>query len=773
MRGKPCSHPGKPLEEHLVNTRDIALSIASHYGFTLSQKEQAILLLHDLGKAHPTFQKRLCRACPNAGSCSEVCKSSYSDEAYPGHAAPSASLALANTRDILLSEAIRRHHGALQDLTEVKAYWINGDYADRCEELKALYSWPGAAALGLWDTVPGTWLDYFPDENAWYDLCFDLLEMDLPVEDPCAMSKLWLNMRKIYSLLVSADRWDAVIGRDWQTELLNIQPGRIQGYLQAIQVKARELGREDLARWRSAVYEQVLAHATEKMVTPGLYTLTLPTGAGKTLIGLSVAALAAKRFSSRGIIYVLPFISLVEQNAEISRQLFDQVQEDHYLAYQDSDQAPMEDLPRREFMSFFRYWDAPVVVTTLSKLWEVLYSPRANDAMNFIRLNRAVIVLDEPQSIPVKYWEGLGKTLEVIQQYWDASFILMTATQPRIIAGVELAEEPVHFPQERYTVNWVNKTMSIEDLPLFMDKKGWEQKDSLIILNTRESALRVFLASLERKLPAYILSRWLTPADRMRIMQTLQAMEEKKQHRCLISTQVIEAGVDLDFALIFRDLAPFDSIIQSAGRCNRHATYKGLRDMWVAELTNEQGKELSSFVYDKTLLNQTRQLLADSLALSEWEITGKLVEYYRLLEQAVTPDELWSDLCSGKWGSWHHLYDMQMPEVGLIIDYDGTVAQLLEELDNLPKGYKALARRRDINRKIGMYTISVADKYLQEWDRRLSGFILTKDEPVLEKIPGTAQWILHPRGIGQVYSSKFGFIPLKYYDQIKERHYLE
>ena len=103
--------------------------------------------MHDLGKAHPAFQKRLCRACPAARSCPEVCIKSSPEQVYIGHAAPSASLAMAYTRDVILSEAIRRHHTALQDLTEVKAYWVNGDYADRVKELEAIYSWPRAAAL--------------------------------------------------------------------------------------------------------------------------------------------------------------------------------------------------------------------------------------------------------------------------------------------------------------------------------------------------------------------------------------------------------------------------------------------------------------------------------------------------------------------------------------------------------------------------------------------------------------------------------------------------
>ena len=106
----------------------------------------------------------------------------------------------------------------------------------------------------------------------------------------------------------------------------------------------------------------------------------------------------------------------------------------------------------------------------------------------------------------------------------------------------------------------------------------------------------------------------------------------------------------------------------------------------------------------------------------------------------------------------------------LLIDSDGTVARLLEELSSLPPGYKTLARRRNINREIGMYAISVSEKHLEEWYTRLAGFMITSDNPVLEKINPNL-WILHPPGIGQVYSSHFGFTPLKYYEQIRDIDY--
>lgn len=766
MRGKPCSHPGKILENHLNNTRNIALAIAGHYGINASEMEQNALLMHDLGKAHPAFQKRLCQACPAAKTCSEVCLRT-TEQQHSGHAAPSASLVAAKTGNFLLAEAVRRHHGALQDLAEIKSYWLNGDYADRIKELEELYTWPGMSSLEVWDKIPTDWTKEFPNEEKWENLCFDELEILLPVNDPAAMSQLWLELRKIYSLLAAADRWDAAVGQEWQGKVLQPQPQKIIQFMQQKRLESQQLGRNQLALWRTQLYEKVINNAALIMQKPGLYTLTLPTGAGKTLIGLSLASMAAERFNATGILYVLPFISLVDQNAGVVEQLFDNVQEDHHLAYQEDETEDYgAEQQQREFLSFFRYWDMPIIVTTLSKLWEVIYSPRANDNMNFHRFSRAVVILDEPQTIPVKYWEGIGKTLELISQQWGTTFILMTATQPTIIQGKELAPTAVVFPRERHKIIWQNSQLNIEDLPTFMDDKGWGEKDSLVILNTRESALRTYLAAAERGLPALLLSRWLTPNDRQLILTRLIEMERKGLKRCLISTQVIEAGVDLDFAMVVRDLAPFDSIVQAAGRCNRHAQRDGLAKLWVIELKDDSNHSLSSYIYDKTLLNQTRTLLDEYGTLTEFEVGASVSEYYRRLSNAVVPDEIWPDIVKGHWGSFHSLYDEQIPEAALLIDADGSIAKLLEELQKLPPGFESLARRRSINRQIGQHTINVGLKYLQEWDDSLAGFMINQDKPILEKTP-LSWWLLHPEGIGQVYSSVSGFIPLKFSQQYK------
>lgn len=765
MPGKACSHPGKLLEDHLINTRDIALCIAKHYGLKLDEKEQYSILIHDIGKAHPDFQKRLCRVCSQASICTDVHRSAAT-HAYEGHANSSASLVMAKTSNFILAEAVRRHHGALQNLDEIKRHWVGGEYTDRIKELEALCPWPGMLSLGIWDSMPTNFAAGFPDQDSWEDICFDQLEIFLPVKDCNSMSQLWLDLRKLYSLLITADRWDATVSSAWQPQKWHYDPQKFVDFIKQKYDQAQQGGIGELALWRSELYERVIRNAEQVMPQPGLYTLSLPTGAGKTLIGLATAALAAQRFQATGIIYVLPFISLVDQNAEVAKQLFDQVQEDHHLAYKE-EYEDSADKRLGEFLAFFRYWDMPVVVTTLSKLWETIYSPRANDTMNFHRLSRAVVVLDEPQTIPADYWDGFGKTLKLLNHQWQTTFILMTATQPAIVQGTELAPERILFPKNRHQIMWRESPLPISDLPDFLDERGWRQRDSLVIVNTRESALRTYLAALERGIPALLLSRWLTPRDRQYILKELLRLEREGHPRCLIATQVVEAGVDLDFDLVFRDLAPFDSIVQAAGRCNRHAKRDKPGELWVAELqddNNDRIRSLASYVYDKTLLNQTRIILHEYVTVSEEQITTAVAEYYRRLSTAVISDEIWTDIIKGHWGTLHPLYPDQIPETALLIDEDGSIARMLDELQSLPRGIESLARRRSINRQLSQYAINVRQELLEAWESCLGGFMIGDSEEVLSRT-ASSWWILHPQGIGKVYSPEAGFIPLKYSEQ--------
>ncbi|NLU49275.1 MAG: CRISPR-associated endonuclease Cas3'', partial [Syntrophomonadaceae bacterium] len=473
--GNIFSNRDKELPDHLISTTAIADVIAKGCGVELSEKDRLAILLHDIAKAHPRFQKRLLQ---NKGRF--------------GHSEPSSALVFGLTRDMICAEAIRRHHSRLQNIDEVKKFWGN-EWDYKTEKAGGLNSviaglqwWQGAEEIAEKCRLEvSSWLDLLPDQDEWEDILFDL--DDYGCDQNEGVVNDWLRLRMLYSILVAADRYEAAVSKKTiNYSPLISDPAKIDDYLSGTEPS-------DISAWRNEIRLEVVQNAERFIQKPGVFTLTLPTGAGKTLIGMEIAMQVARRFQYSTLIYVLPFVSLVEQNADVAAKLFDVVQEDHYLSYPESDSE--EATPEERFVAFFRYWQEPVIVTTLAKLWNVLYSPRANDTMSFHRLSNSVVILDEPQVVRTSCWEGFGKTLQLLVDKLGTTFILMTATQPEIARGTELAPESVKFPLVRHELHWISgqgKRMSIAEAADFLIRQGVLEKSSLLVLNTRESALRMY-----------------------------------------------------------------------------------------------------------------------------------------------------------------------------------------------------------------------------------------------------------------------------------------
>lgn len=747
--GEVYSHEGKCLERHLLQTTSLAVKIASQFGLALSEQEVKGLLLHDLAKAHPLFQRHL-----------------LEHKGKFGHAEPSAVFVLSITRDILCAEAVRRHHGHLENLEDARRFWSCWGYNDNVsQKLRKIPVWSGAESIQQQLGISvRNWCDLLPSQQDWDEMVFDNVELYPP--EGLSLPDIWLKLRLFYSLLVTADRYDAAVNADIEYQPLIIDPGCADTY-------ASSLRDRPLADWRQQVRLEVADRVQQVLDKPGIYTLTLPTGAGKTLIGLETAIRSAKKLDAAGIIYTLPFVSLVEQNAAVARQLLAEampVREDHYLSditkeHEDSSEIT----PRERFLEFFRYWQEPAVITTMAKLWEVLYSPKANDSMSLHRLSRAIVILDEPQTIPAKYWDGLGRTMQLLVDRLQTTFILMTATQPEIARGVELAPRSYSFPRLRHRFGWQAEKRTLPDQIDELMQRGLAEKSSLIVVNTKKEVLLAYQELVNRGIRPYFLSGWVTPFDRRAILSQLIEDEKGERQRWLVATQVIEAGIDLDFSLVFRDLAPFDSIIQVAGRCNRHGRYD-LGEVFITELIDDRGKSYASYVYDSELLVATRLTLRP--AFDESDCPELVQAYYRKVREITAADELWDDICAGRWGVRHDLIkDEERDSALLVVDY-AEVGVDLETLSAKPdpaeKFMHLVEQKRDAFKRIGQHAVSVPVKALDEWSLRTGGMIFDSgsNESLREVLPGL--WLVRGAGIGMIYSCQIGFIPPEF-DDLQER----
>lgn len=745
---KVYSHKGKKLEDHLLATVDLVKVIASEFGLSVTPEEEKAVLLHDLAKSHPKFQRKL-----------------KTGRGKFGHAEPSSALVFNCTRDILCSEAVRQHHTRLRNLADVEKYWGNDwNYGEIKRVIRELKWWPKAQEIAnfvLNDKIT-SWAGLLGSEDDWEEIVeyVDYYQ----VERGGGFTDDWLKLRLLYSLLVTADRYEAAVGNSIKFSPLVLDKATLDAYRKGLSGKP-------LAGWRNKVRGKVIANLDEQVLQPGVYTLTLPTGAGKTLIGLELAMRIAERFGASGIIYVLPFISLVEQNADVAKAIFPEgcpVLEDHYLSNlkignnknnSDSDQHGQ----LQKFISFFRYWQAPVVITTLAKMWDVLFSPRANATMSFHRLSRAVVILDEPQAIPPGCWDGFGKTLELLADKLDTTFILMTATQPEIVTGKELAPCLIRFPEIRHEFNWLGK-MTIAEAAENLEKSQFYKKSCLLVLNTRKAALKMYIELLKRRIESNFLSRWVTPIDRQETLKMIKMKEKDRVWRCLVATQVIEAGIDVDFDMAFRDLGPLDCIIQVAGRCNRNMQELG--KVYIAELYDENG--VFSKIYDQVLISQTRSILDEKITFDESDSQEIVSEYYSKVKENIATKELWENICQGRWGQYIDLFNNQQPdEVMLIIDpnaeFDLDLEFLNQPVQQSEDPYAAIEKRKQVFRKLALHSVPVPKNEIDKWADRTTAHFISDGEKDFEQISDEI-WIVRRDTASRIYRKNIGFVPVDIFD---------
>ncbi|MDY6868391.1 MAG: CRISPR-associated helicase Cas3', partial [Chloroflexota bacterium] len=520
--------------------------------------------------------------------------------------------------------------------------------------------------------------------------------------------------------------------------------------------------------------------AMDRIVRPGVYSLTLPTGSGKTYTGLRIAADLAQRLSLSSLIYVLPFISIVDQTASFARQCFnpDEIQEDHSLR-----PIQFEDgyHPLQHMRAMFRYWHQPVIITTLAQFWEAVFSAPANRTMNFHRLANAVILLDEPQSLAPKYWQGLGELLEYLSDRLGSVFILMTATQPQITqyagSGGELAPSVYHFPEIRhhYRIDGVDERQTLDDLMALIEDEGLlhDRPAGMVVLNTKKCALAVYdrihtVADSTLKDHVLFLSAWLTPYRREKLLRRLRELEEQDSPRILVATQVVEAGVDLDFDWVIRDMGPFDSIVQVAGRCNRHQKRAHQGRVYVLNLEDEQtGRSFASYIYDTILLEATREVLRGRTRFDERDVPELIRRYYNAITDRLTPSDIVRQLRVGAWDQPFPLYpEKDVLQMQLIVEETDEVAGLVNKLENTHWRLATLTQKKALMQKLRQHMIDIPAKYRSSM--ALVCAQIASNEPLLQDINNGKMVMMSehlifnqagPEGQSYLYHPIKGFIP--------------
>lgn len=527
--GATDEHPeGQSIEAHLKGTGELAETFAAEFGAAANGKLCG--LAHDIGKYSDEFQlrlrggKKVDHATAGAIECFKI-KAAFEAVCVIGHHSglPNVGHKDADTTEsqTFFGRKLRAEQGGIPDYRK---------------------NWNGHIALPQ---------DYFRPSGRGFATAF--------------------YIRMLYSCLVDADYIDTETFMNGDAGRGNYEPlsalcDKLTAYISKWNNPTREI---DILR------QKILNSCIEKASAPrGIFSLTVPTGGGKTVASMAFALNHAVANSMKRIIYVIPYTSIIEQNAKVFRDILGQenvVEHHSSVSYELSENA--DELEYRSALAT-ENWDAPVIVTTAVQFFESLYANRSSKCRKLHNIANSVIIFDEAQMIPSNNLRPCVAAIAELVRAYNATAVLCTATQPAIDemlleyskkeSVVELCPDvDGMFEKFRRTSFEKEGRLTTDELVSRLES----QQQVLCIVNTREFAQEVYEA-----LPSegrFHLSTLMCPVHRKQKLDEIRERLKSGKTCRVVSTSLIEAGVDVDFPRVFREMAGLDSILQAAGRCNR------------------------------------------------------------------------------------------------------------------------------------------------------------------------------------------------------------
>lgn len=543
--------------DHLLQVADLSEKFAAPWG--CSQEGRASGLFHDLGKYGELFQKVL-----------------RHEEYHIDHAAPGAFALLQQygAKSMAAAIAVQGHHDGLVtgvprtfvnmiDLRKHEGYNEKRYSSTDIEKLKALFITDGGEFPVISDS---NYPEYCKKEQ---------------------YISAMMYVRMLYSALTDADflATEAHFNRE-NGEYIFRPPGVILDSGAAFQrlckyregIKRDSIANSAVNRMRDDLYDRCVSAGS---LAQDIFTLTAPTGSGKTLAALAFALEHARNHRLDRVIIVLPYLNIIEQTAAEYEKILNPLSNRSYIL-QDHSLADAPDEEQSRLLA--ENWDSPVIITTTVKFFEGLFGNRSTVCRRLHNIARSVIVFDEAQTMPPQLViPTLAVISELVSRY-GCSAVFSTATQPafEVLAKRvgELCGVP-WYPTEIVPPDLITKTKRVEvHWPELEDRIDWpeianqvmQHNKALVIVNLRRHAISLFNLIKESQTDGvFHLSTNMCAEHRKQVLKDVKHRLVELNRQCiLISTQCIEAGVDIDFPVVFRAFAPLDSIIQSAGRCNRN-----------------------------------------------------------------------------------------------------------------------------------------------------------------------------------------------------------
>ncbi len=537
----------QPLQFHATNTAKLANTFAE--AFQSGEYAQLAGLLHDIGKARSSFQAYLKR-------CNGI-EDGESDCQNHSHSGAGACYApqLMGPRGYVLAYVIAGHHAGLPD-------WSGGETPSGALAVRLKED-----ACVLEEPAVRKWIESY--ESAWR-----LISPSPPFKFSRGDSSLPFWIRMLFSCLVDADFLDTEafmdVSRSNQRMYGKSLPELAPLFFAHLEKKQRSSDGTPVNQIRRKVRE-ACEQAAE--LPPGLFSLTVPTGGGKTLSGTAFAFRHALKYGLKRIIYVIPYTSIIEQTADVLRSF---IGEDNVLEHHSNFDPAKETLQSRLASE---NWDAPVIVTTAVQFFESLYACKPSQCRKLHNIAESVVILDEVQLLPTRLLLPCAEAIRQLVSHYHVSIVLSTATQLNL-PGIDSSLVHEMMPPSLDLYHSLKRT-NIEFPANLEVRQTWDEvavelmsyDQVLCIVNTRRDCHDLFVKMSEGTIH---LSASMCGEHRSQVIAVMKQKLMDGEPLRVISTQLIEAGVDIDFPIVYRAFAGLSSIAQSAGRCNREGRLEEL-----------------------------------------------------------------------------------------------------------------------------------------------------------------------------------------------------
>lgn len=632
----------QPLHEHLLEVSRLTGEMAQRCG--LERAGTAIGLLHDLGKYSGAFQSYLIKTQESSDDTPERGSVNHSSAGAQViwrslHGGPSAQSATAE----VLAICIASHHSGMIDCLSA-----SGENSLR-QKMERSEDWTHVGeALANCDTSVRSRIESILHDPALVEETASALGRILKSasQSPTtARFQTGLLARFLFSCLVDGDRSDTAAF----AEPLDSGPRRGGRYLswqllvERLEKQLAQLGNDNTAvsALRRGV-SQACRQAAERPA--GIYTLTVPTGGGKTLASLRFALHHVDRLKLERVIYVSPYISIIDQNAQVIRDVLESDEDapSSVVLEHHSNLAPCAGTRLARLLA--ENWDAPIVCTTAVQFLESLFGAGTRAVRRMHRMARSVIVFDEIQTLPVRCVHMFNNAINFLQRHCGTTVLFCTATQPLLHlvypakGAIELSNNAELMPDVSTLFTELRRTTvynRVRQIPWQLSEvaelaiaETATAASCLLVVNTKTQAKSLYdECKRSTEVRVVYLSTNLCPAHRRNILREMSERLKQREPLICVSTQLIEAGVDISFGAAIRALAGLDSIAQTAGRCNRNGE-SSIGNVYVVNL---KGEDLSRLVDIRKAQDAASRILRECgelLDLSDVALMERYFEYY-------------------------------------------------------------------------------------------------------------------------------------------------